>query len=287
MPGATYDQFTGLWVWGHEEVENALEELEDALKELEEKKELDKSIRAEIAINALDRVRDAENNLAASSNALTNMMSESEELNEADILEKWHETNEQKVRLEEKKRDIQEMRRQILEDELLGSSIVEDDYDFQPVRKETTLPKFKQPDYGRVHLKIIDPSGNEEKLVFNIGPGNYQINYSENKPISKTKGGFFLKRMGSNLSQIGMSGILLDTKDLKEKHQFLSKYKEKIADKKTKYGYENDNTITLYIEGVNYIGVITNIGFDKAGQVPYRYRYSMQFMVLRDDDLNI
>jgi hypothetical protein len=121
-------------------------------------------------------------------------------------------------------------------------------------------------------------------IRFLVSPGNMQVGYNEQMSLEKTASGWVIGREGMSTGSLSFSGYMLDTKNVSEKHSFLENYKKYLVSKQNAYGdYYSEMTIKVYLEGVEYEGLISGISFSKNSAQPFLYQYNLSFLFVQDD----
>lgn len=145
---------------------------------------------------------------------------------------------------------------------------------------------FVLPGYRNATLVIEAPTrtGTERKTIeFLISPSSFSDNRSNSLQASQTSAGWFMYRLGPALTQISLSGHMLDTRHEMERHAFLQDYKRFIIDRRSRnHEFINENTVSVFIEGIQYIGYLTSLSFSKTGAQQFLYQYAMQFLVVEE-----
>jgi hypothetical protein len=115
-------------------------------------------------------------------------------------------------------------------------------------------------------------------------PTAYSDNRSNDLQINKTSGGWFISKPIKNPVSVNLSGYMLDTKDVQERHAFLENYKQYIeARKDSGLDYSSDtSSIELEIEGRIYFGYMQAINLQKSSVQQFLYQYNMSFIFLSD-----
>lgn len=143
------------------------------------------------------------------------------------------------------------------------------------------------PGYDTAALKIYNRSSHEAKIIyFQVSPSRFTDSRKPNIQIMKSQSGFFVWRNGEQPAELSFSGVMLDSKEVPERHNFLMAYKTYIEDKHTEYmEYFNEFTMKLCIEGVEYSGLLTSVDFSKDAQSPYLYEYNINFLSFSQRDV--
>ena len=136
------------------------------------------------------------------------------------------------------------------------------------------------PGYDTAAIKIYNRANNEAKVIyFQVSPSSFSDSRRPNYQILRSQSGFFVWRNGEQPATITFSGSMLDSKEVPERHSFLTAYKRYIEDKHTEYmEYFNEFTQKLCIEGIEYSGIITGITFSKNADKAYLYEYNVEFL---------
>lgn len=135
------------------------------------------------------------------------------------------------------------------------------------------------PGYTKAVFQIYKSGTLVKTINFAISPNSFSESYSVNRNLQKTNGGWFAMVSGNNVTQLSMSGYMLDTKNQLEKHAFLLNYQTYIEDHKTdSLEYYNPYSVKLYIEGREYQGYIAQVNFQKSAERQFLYSYSISFL---------
>lgn len=136
------------------------------------------------------------------------------------------------------------------------------------------------PGYDTAALKIYNRSSREAKIIyFHVSPSRFTDSRKPNIQILRSQSGFFVWRNGEQPAELSFSGVMLDSKEVTERHSFLVAYKRYVEDKHTEYmEYFNEFTMKLCIEGIEYSGLVTSVNFSKDAQSPYLYEYNINFL---------
>lgn len=143
------------------------------------------------------------------------------------------------------------------------------------------------PGYDTTALKIYNRANHEAKILyFQISPNTFSDSRQPNIQVLRSQSGFFVWRNGEQPAEISFSGVMLDSKEVPERHNFLMAYKRYIEDKHTEYmEYFNEFTMKLCIEGIEYSGLITGVNFSKNANSPFLYEYSISFLSFSQRDV--
>lgn len=139
---------------------------------------------------------------------------------------------------------------------------------------------FVLPGYHNASFEVITPVS-RVSFEFLVSPSASTETRSNNIQSLKTAGGYFIYRLGPGLTQLSISGYVLDTKDMSERSKFLkSFYKEYIVDTKSGLDkYFNNNMVILHMEGWSYTGHVVNLNLSKSSNNQFLYQYSLQMLV--------
>lgn len=143
---------------------------------------------------------------------------------------------------------------------------------------------FNFPGYKNAILELKNvKSGSVVKQGFLVSPTNFTDQRANNAQINKTTAGWVVYRTGKALGTITLGGIVLDTKEVPERLTFIKRLTDYVEDGyNDRFETKNDWLQSFIVEGVRYSGYIQNINFQKSGQTPYAYQYSLTFMVYSD-----
>lgn len=158
-------------------------------------------------------------------------------------------------------------------------------YDSIRPYKETVLYQAEFPGYKNAYLEFVNLSTGKTKVVgFMVSPNSVAHSYSTAQQVSKTMGGWFVLRSGSNLQTINLTGYMLDTLHCQERHDFVEKYyKTYIEDKKNANNeYINNWSVNLIIEGKKYIGFFQSLNLQKSSVQPFLYQYGISFVAVNE-----
>lgn len=115
---------------------------------------------------------------------------------------------------------------------------------------------FEAPSYGSAYLQIEMPN-NLIQVRFLVGPQQMTTTRSRILPTAKTLTGWVAQPLGSQLTQIVVSGMMLDVESMLEMQAFEEAYKLYLEDgQDVDHAYFNDTTTKLFIRGRMYVGDI-------------------------------
>jgi hypothetical protein len=140
------------------------------------------------------------------------------------------------------------------------------------------------PGYKNAIFKINDTKTTRYKVIdFALSPSTFSDSRQNLQQMVKTNGGWFVMRLGKSPATIQLTGYMLDTKEVTERHKFLENYKTYIEDQKNgDSDYTNRYNVQLIIEGREYNGYIQNISFQKSAVQQFLYQYSIAFVALAE-----
>lgn len=141
------------------------------------------------------------------------------------------------------------------------------------------------PGYHNSLIIITDKETGKEadRFTFLVSPSSVTDSRSNNIQTHKTSGGWLAMRGGKSPGSLNLSGHILDTRDHMERHDFIEKYKKYVEDyKNASFEYSNKYSISAWIEGRRYDGVIQNITFSKSANQMFLYNYSISILVLNE-----
>jgi len=144
---------------------------------------------------------------------------------------------------------------------------------------------FKLPGYRNAFLSIVSKETKEEMVLdFKVSPSSYSEARGKLYQQMKTMAGWFIQKLGKNPIEISISGYLLDTATVTERHDFLQKYLDYIEDQKNFSGdYFNKYYTKLTIEGREYVGIVASLSLSKnAAGSPFLYSYGLSFVALKE-----
>ena len=144
---------------------------------------------------------------------------------------------------------------------------------------------LKLPGYQRANIvfKNSKNSGDVVSIPFLVSPSSFNDTKSTQQQMNKTSGGWFVMRLGSGMTNLSITGYMLDTVDIRERHRFLSAYNSYIKDRKDDYfEYFNDYSTSINVEGRTYNGYIQSINFQKSAVQQFMYQYSISFVALSE-----
>ena len=138
---------------------------------------------------------------------------------------------------------------------------------------------LKEHNYSEKARLEINYDGKVRRIQTMISPIAYTETYSNQINVNQTAGGWFISRHGEALTQLNVSGYLLDTKYAPEKHAFMNEFKKYMTDtvNKSTGDYENNAIIKIVMEGVEYQGHVTSITFNKDANRPTVYTFNLNF----------
>lgn len=165
------------------------------------------------------------------------------------------------------------------------AAAVAEDTPFQTILKNEDYIKtydLKEHEYSNKARLEIRYDGKVRTIQTLIAPIAYNETYSNLINTEKTAGGWFISRHGENLTQLNISGYLLDTKYAPEKHAFMDEFKKYMTDTRnnTTGEYENNAIIKVIMEGVEYQGHVTSVSFNKDANRPSVYTFNLTFTCL-------
>lgn len=148
--------------------------------------------------------------------------------------------------------------------------------------------QMELPGYHNGMLAFQKRNSSEDPIYINflISPSSFSSTYSNNVNNTKTLGGWVGVRAGKNPISVRFSGYMLDIYNQLERHRFLADYKEYIEAKKdTSHSYMSEYNCKLIIEGRDYYGYVSSVGFSKDAEKPFIYQYNISFIAYNDKEI--
>ena len=157
------------------------------------------------------------------------------------------------------------------------------DADSLAIQKKTTL--FSVPGYDRTKLVVTTPK-ETITIEFLIGVNSVSTSRTNSIVPNKTRGGWFMYRLGPGLMQMSFTGNLLDTMEAAEKANFLEVYKTYVEDQMDSNNhYENTNVISFYAKGYRYMGYITSLQINESSNSMFYASYTIGMIVIKDTNI--
>lgn len=145
--------------------------------------------------------------------------------------------------------------------------------------KKISLPGYK-------HCRLIFTqitTGDTVTMPFVVSPSSFSDNRNIQQQMSKTTSGWFVMRMGQQMTTLSITGYLLDTEQIKERQAFVIAYNSYMRDTKDDYfQYENKYSSKFDIEGRVYTGLVQSLSLQKSSVQQFLYQYSITFLVLSE-----
>lgn len=126
----------------------------------------------------------------------------------------------------------------------------------------------------------IEYDGKVRVLETVVGPIQTSEAYSNAIGTHQTNAGWFVSRHGENPTSVSISGIMLNTNGVAEKHAFVEEWKAFLTDQvDSKTGdYYNNAVVKLTVEGTQYQGWVTSLTFNKSADRENYYNFSLSFI---------
>lgn len=140
------------------------------------------------------------------------------------------------------------------------------------------------PGYKNAYISFKNiKTGESITQDFLVSPSGFSEQRSNISQLNKTITGWFIQRGGRNPISINLSGYVLDAKNVGERLNFISNYVKCAEDTRNdKYEFVNYWEQTLYVEGIEYKGIIQAISFSKNAMQPFLYQYNLSFLAYKD-----
>lgn len=140
---------------------------------------------------------------------------------------------------------------------------------------------------GRFKMIVYtaDKAGKTSTHIFTmtVSPQSYSQTMGNAVAPIKTGGGYVLMRTGPQLSEMSISGVLLDNEETDERRSFLSKfYDEYLADKVNAFHeYFSESRLVFELGGYKYEGILTSLQLMKNAVSLYTYTYTMSIIIVQ------
>lgn len=132
--------------------------------------------------------------------------------------------------------------------------------------------------YENCIFRFTTSAKSTTEIKFLIGSTYYAVILGNNTSIAKTTKGNRLINGSPNLGTLSMSGVLVDTGDLKERLITVENLNKLMGDCRTSQG--NVQTIynmSVWIENVEYFGYCDMFSYSKGESSPFLYNFNLSF----------